>query len=136
MHFFYQVTVPASTLQSNPYTIILGLSRGRIKHVDVFIPAGHAGTAHLQLLYHEVQIYPLNRGGSYLGDNIPVSFSDDFALDSSPYEFKAIGWNTDTVNSHAFLVGIEVERSDEGTVITDATTLAQLRDLAGTAINV
>jgi hypothetical protein len=131
MHYFFDVSVPKSTTQASPYEEILMLSCGEIRRVEIAVPAGHKGKAHLQLLYHEFQLYPLSRGEDYHGDGSTVIFADQFALDSAPYELKARGWNTDTANDHSFLIGVDVELADSLTISASAKTLSDLQSLVG-----
>jgi hypothetical protein len=131
MHYFFDISVPKSTTAANPYEEILLLSFGEIRRVEISIPSNHKGKAHLQLLYHEFQIYPLSRGEDYHGDDSRVDFGDRFALDSAPYALKARTWNTDTVSDHAFLVGIDVEIDDTLTISASAKTLSDLQSLVG-----
>ncbi len=131
MHFFFDVSIPAGTAAANPYVETLLLSAGEIRRVEIFVPSGHRGRGHLQLLYHEFQIYPLSRGEDYHGDNSQIVFGDQFDMESGPYELKARGWNTDASDPHAFLVGIDVEMPDALTISASAKTLADLRSLVG-----
>ena len=110
MNYFYEVSIPANTAQVLPYTKVLQLTAGTITRVSIIIPAGHQAEAHLKLLHHEFQIYPLSRGEDYHGDDTKIDFQDAFSLDGEPFALKAVGWNTDTVNAHAFLISLEVTR--------------------------
>ena len=133
-HFFFEVTIPASTEEKIPYEKKLFLSYGVITGMEIVIPTGHAGTAHLQLFYHEFQLYPLSRGENYHGDNAETSFTDRFFLDSAPYELKARGWNSDIEHPHAFLVGIEILLPEQIGMLTGTTGLDDLQEIVGLEI--
>lgn len=134
MHFFYDVSIPKSTAQSAPHEEILPLTYGEIVNANIIIPTGHKGKAHLVLLYHEFQIFPLSRGEDYHGDGCPIDLGGGIALDSEPYQLKARGWNTDTVSDHAFLIGIDVEIPDSLVISASAKTLSDLRALIGSEV--
>lgn len=133
MHFFFEVSIPASTPEKTPYEKRLLLSYGVITGMLVIIPPGHAGKAHLQLLNHEFQIYPLSPGEDYHGDNVPIPWSDRYELFSAPYELKAHAWNTDTYK-HAFQVAVEVLRPEQIGMQTGTTRLSDLQEIVGTEI--
>lgn len=136
VHFFYDVTISKSTTAANPHEEMLLLSYGEIRRVEITIPSGHKGKAHLQLLDHEFQIYPLSRGEDYHGDGCQVIFGDQYLLEGGQYSLKARGWNTDTANDHSFLVGIDVEVPDSLIISASAKTLASLRELVGESVEV
>lgn len=132
MHFFFEVSVPKNTTQAAPHTEILRLSSGVITHVTIYIPRGHVGLAHLQILYHEHQLYPLNPGGSYRGNETTIDFVEYQPITVSPSELKTRCWNLDDTFAHTFLVGIAVQRPEEmGREIPD-TSIAALLDLINT----
>lgn len=134
MHYFFEVIVPAGTAEAQPYKKILPLTAGYITAMQIIIPVGHAGTAHLQIFYHEFQLYPLSRGENYHGDDMDLSFADRQAITAEPFELKAVGWNSDEDYDHRFLVSVEVLRlTNEGTETT-ATTVQDLADIVGEVI--
>jgi hypothetical protein len=134
VHFFYEVSVPKNTAKTAPYERILPLSYGVITGVDVIIPTGHAGKAHLQILNHEFQLYPLSRNEDYHGDGSEIQFADRFELYSAPYEVKARGWNIDTSYAHVFQVGIEILLPEQLGMQTGTTGLDELQEIIGTEI--
>ena len=136
MHFSYEVRIPKSTSQAAPYEKILLLSAGVITGMQIDICAGHAGTAHLVLLYHEFQLYPLSRGEDYHGDSSNIPWSDRFDMETGPYELKARGWNTDTKSDHRFQVHVAVLREDQLGMSTGTLKLKDLAAIAGTNVEI
>lgn len=110
MHFFFNVTIPKDTLETDKYRKTLILSYGVITKIRIDIPAGHKGLAHLQLLYHEFQVYPLSRGEDYHGDNMYIECEDDFPIMTDPLKIIAEGWNEDDTYEHSFLVSIVLSK--------------------------
>lgn len=86
---------------------------GTIKRVIISNPAGSVGTSHLQVYFHEFQIFPLNKGEWYSGEKIKVDFDADYELYTAPYELKFKGLNTGLYN-HAFYINISIMREDLG----------------------
>lgn len=118
MNYFFRVEIPKETSMSLPYEEKLKVSYGVIRSVKIWILPGHAGLAGLRIFFHESQVYPLNRDGFYLGDNISIEFADNYALDIEPYQLKAVGYNEDIRYNHAFLISLCIlregwEKADE-----------------------
>lgn len=131
MHYFYDIGIEKNTEAGTPYSETLHLSYGVITKVQIVIPDGHKGLAHLQLFYHEAQLYPLSRGENYHGDGIRIEFEDNFPLYVSPYNLKAKGWNTDDTNDHSFLVGINILRPEMQLIPPSLETIKAMEDLIG-----
>jgi hypothetical protein len=136
VHFPYKVTIPKNTTQSAPYEKILRLGPGIITAIRFFFPAGHAGTAHCILLYHEYQAWPSSRGEDYHGDQNEVPIMERFDMESGPYEVKFRGWNTDTANDHAVQVHVEVLKAEQLGLNTGAVTLTGLQQMIGSDVEV
>jgi len=136
MNFFFDVSIPAGRTQANPYEEILKLTYGVITHVQIVIPTGHLGRAHLVGYLHEFQVYPLSRGEDYHGDDSIISFSDRTELFSSPFELKIRGWNTDAAYAHSFLVSIEILLPDQIGHGTGTKGIGDLQEMVGEDIEV
>jgi len=115
VNFFFRVVIPKETSKEKPFEEKLKITYGVIRSVQIEILPGHAGLAGLQVFFHECQVYPLNRGGFYLGDNLSVKFEDNYLINIEPYQLKVSGYNNDIRYSHAFLLsfGIMREISDK-----------------------
>jgi hypothetical protein len=136
MNFFFDVSIPAGTAQKTPYEEVLKLTYGVITHVQIVIPTGHLGKAHLVGYLHEFQIYPLSRGEDYHGDDATISFADRTELFSSPFELKVRGWNTDAANVHSFLVSVEILLPDQIGHGTGTLGIGDLQEIVGVDIEV
>jgi len=108
MNYDFSITVPANTAKINPKTEIWKITYGVITRVIITIPPGHQGLGHLQLLYHEFQIYPLNPGGDYHGGGLPLAFDERQPIFVTPYALKARAWNEDETYEHEFIVNLTV----------------------------
>ena len=129
MHFFFEISVPKKTSADNPHTEKLRLTKGVITDVFVYIPRGHAGLAALKMLYHDHQLYPLNPGGAYRGNETTIAFSEYQPIIVDPFELKAVAYNDDDTYAHSFFLGLAVQRPEEmGREIPSVSTAA-LMDL-------
>ncbi len=110
MNFFFRITIPKETSKEQPYEEKLKISCGVIRNVKIWVLPGHAGLAGLRVYFHESQLYPLNRGGYYLGDNMAIEFEDNYLIGIEPYQLKASGYNEDIRYNHAFLLSLSILR--------------------------
>jgi len=134
MHYFFEVSVPHSTDEATPHEEILPLTRGVITAVFIYLPRGHVGLAHLQILYHGHQLYPLNPGGSYRGNETTIAFTEYQPITVNPYELKARTWNLDEYYDHSILIGLAVLRPEEMGQEIPATSTEALAALLGQEI--
>lgn len=136
MNFFYDFEIPAGRAEKDAYTEVLPLSYGVITKVQIIIPPGHAALAHLQLLYHESQLYPLNRGGNYKGNKAVIDFDEYQPILVAPYELKARGWNEDTKNVHSFLCSFTVLLPEEMGREIPSVSIKALEELIGEEVEI
>ena len=108
MNFNYELEIPADTSESSPEKLMMKLTFGILTKVYIIIPTGHAGLAHLKIMYHESQLYPLPPSTEYHGDGNEISFEERQPIFINPYELKAIGWNTDDTYAHSFLMNFTI----------------------------
>ena len=108
MNFNYELEIPANTSESSPEKLMMNLTFGILTKCYIIIPTGHAGLAHLKIMYHESQLYPLPPSTEYHGDGNEISFEDRQPIFINPYELKAIGWNTDDTYPHSFLMNFTI----------------------------
>lgn len=137
MNFNFKLTIPAETEQDEPEQLIMPMSYGIITQVGITIPDGHKETAKLRIKYHEVQLYPLNRGEWYKGDGCSIEFEDRFPFIVEPYELKAEGYNESTLYEHGFLMNFNVMLpEDVGWTKIPDRQMQKLYDLLGKDIEV
>ena len=134
MHYFFEVSVPANTPQDNAIKQILPLTSGVITTVLIYIPRGHVGLTNLQIYYHTAQLYPLNQGGSYRGNETPIQFTEYQPITVDPCELEAVAWNSDDTYDHSFFIGLAVLRPEEMNQEIPATSISALEQLIGTTL--
>ena len=113
MNYNWRFSIPETKYTaSNPYEQTKKVTHGRIRHVAISNPAGSVGKSHLQIFFHEFQVYPLNKGQWYEGEKIKVDFDDDYPLYSAPYELKFKGYNESSQYAHAFYINVTILREE------------------------
>jgi hypothetical protein len=113
MFYDFSITVPANTPQSAPVEQTLELTAGVIQRVSIQFPTGTYALVHVQLLYHEYQVWPTNPDGSFNADGYPLEWDEAFSLDSAPYEIKAVMWSLADTYDYDINVRFEVERIED-----------------------
>jgi hypothetical protein len=106
MLYTYVLDVPANTPVTAPVKQDITLETGVLSKVSVLIPSGHAGLAHLIILYGETQVIP--REGDISGDDETFPFTECFEIAAPSETLTLMGWNEDDTYSHEFVVRFEV----------------------------
>lgn len=112
MNYNWKFTIPEDTEENLPYVKTKKVTYGTIRKLSISNPAGSVGKSHLRIFYHEWQIYPLNKGESYEGEKMSISFEDNYKLHTTPFELKFKGWNESLLYSHAFYINIVILREE------------------------
>lgn len=122
MLFQAKFTIPKNTTEQDPKTQDLKIAHGIITEFKVRPRPGHAGLAHVVILYHEHQIVPSTQGMSLYGDSWPIDWGDYYECYQPPYVLKLKGWNDDDTFSHTFdiFVAILPRKAIVATSIVDA----------------
>jgi len=128
MLFQGAITIPCNTTSADPTIVILKIANGIITKFMVRPRAGHAGLAHLIILYHETQIAPSTENMDFHGDKDPLDWEDFYESYQPPYELKLIGWNEDDTYSHTFDVYVAIlpRKAILSLAVTDAIRKAFL----------
>ena len=108
MIYHFTISTPANTSKSNPQLTRLKLSRGVIHQIDIFIPAGHEGLAHLVINRGLHQVWPSNYGEDFNGDDSDISFREHYRLTKAPYLLECYTWNEDTSYAHSFILRVGI----------------------------
>jgi len=108
MLFQSTLTIPKNTLQGAPTEQKLAIAKGIITKFMIRPRAGHAGLAHLVILYHEHQIAPSTENMDLHGDAFPIDWEDYYECYQPPHELKLRGWNEDDTYEHAFDVYVAI----------------------------
>lgn len=104
MLFEYHITVPASTVETDPHVEVAKLTYGIIHYIE-FVPWGYAvDMLHISIAQALHQVFPTN-------PDAPISFAGEKVegkvyqpIDAEPYEVDIRGWNDSTLYPHSCTV--------------------------------
>jgi len=82
MIFVRSVTVPKSTVAGTPLITTWPLVNGLFYKLELFFPPGPSGLVGVSLHSASHQIYPADTDEWFLGDNVTISFEDEFLFTS------------------------------------------------------
>jgi len=122
--FTAEFTIPANTLKASPASQLLYVDQGIVTEFMVYPRPGHAGLAHMIILYHEHQVAPSIEDMDLCGDTYPVDWNDNLPLDQPPYELRLVGWNDDDTYPHTFYVAVAILREQQTVKGSLATTIS------------
>jgi len=106
------LVLPANTAQSAPVTDEFSIPRGAIKRLNILMPDGCAGLAHIQVYHNEKQIWPTTPGMSFVGNNTHFDFEEDYELPEAWNTIRILGWNEDDSYQHTINIWLLVLPSD------------------------
>jgi len=113
MRYRWSLTVPAGTLALAPVKAAFTICPGIITEVEVFFPAGSAGTVYGQVWYHERVIFPSSPDMAFRGDDTHITFNDRFPVLEPPFELELRGWAPSATLDHTFFVEVSVRTFEE-----------------------
>jgi len=108
MDYNFTLSVPASTLESDPAELTLDLVQGIIVGVRVGFPDGCADYVHAFIRLGLHHLWPSNQEGSYAWNNYTYEVQESYVLDEVPYELTLVAWNGDSRNAHQVTVGFDM----------------------------
>lgn len=100
MFYSFDLTIPPSTSESAPAELLVELTPGTIERVDVIFPWGHWGLTHTRALHAAHPLWPSNPDADLTGDDVTISWAEDWPLDRAPFALRLLGWSDDTFFSH------------------------------------
>jgi hypothetical protein len=109
MDYSFEKTTPKNTLEKDALELDLKLTEGVITQVWLFHPEGCQGLAHAAIFEGDHQLWPHNRGSSYHGNDVPMTWADEYEL-KAPALLKLKTWNLDDTYPHTVYVRITVLR--------------------------
>ena len=110
MRYRGALLIKAKTAKDDPATEVVPLCFGTIVECEVLFPAGQAGLTHLQVWYHERQIFPTSPGQTFRGDDHLIAFPERYPVVEEPFEVELRGWAPDATLDHTVYVSFSVER--------------------------
>jgi len=108
MLYSYTITAHKDKDETEAERTVLPLEWGILHHVGIYIPAGHAGLAHLRIRRALNQVIPRNVEGTIHGDAQYITFDEFLYLKEPPRQFEAYVWNLDEFHDHDFIVHLSI----------------------------
>ena len=96
----FDVTSPANTPQAAPTEVLAALVPGVVTQVSVQVPRGVAALTGAQVWRGDFQVWPSNPGGYLKGDNVNISWTEQYYLDDEPLTLRLRVWNNDDSFPH------------------------------------
>lgn len=118
--FQYDITIPANTLESEPYVQDIKLTKGELVKVVLIFQLGCAYMVHVALSQADRQVMPIIEGMSYALDGYTLVRDTAIQLIDHPYELRFKGWSEGTTYEHT--IGIIATVKTE----KDTTQMAEL----------
>lgn len=100
---------PKNTLEADPLTTIIKLTRGRLIGGALYFPSGPAGKLHFIALIGIHQIIPFNTGQNVRLDDCVFPLSLGIDLLEPPFELICETWNDSTLYDHALTLVLNIE---------------------------
>ena len=129
MFFRYALTIPAGTPELDPIELYCNLTHGIVTGVWVGFPAGCAATVRVRIYRQEHQLWPLNPGAYFAGDNYVFNFDERFELFQPPYQVLVRGSSPEAQQKHEVTICFEVFTTEE------TWGLALLESIFGSAVS-
>jgi len=100
------ITEPAGGDAANPSQYILPVTRGLVYQFELYLPPGSSGLLRVAVDDGGHRLWPSEPGEFFFGDNITISFQDNYFVKSDPHSFFVYAYNLDTEYEHEFQVRI------------------------------
>ena len=108
MFWTWDVTIPANTLENNPYTKRLKVSQGVIVGIWIAFRAGCQGQVKVRILLNDFKLIPLSPSSWLTGDNEIVQTETYKTISGEPAELKLVACSDGTTYDHEISVRIAV----------------------------
>ncbi len=105
MWYEVEVTCPANSQGIIDVETRIAVTHGVITHVSYRPRPGHNGLCHTRMFYHDLQIWPVDRGQDLHGDTFPIERGGYCEIFSEPYEVVLRSYNEDDTYQHTFDLG-------------------------------
>ena len=125
MIYIKNITIPANTLKTAYRSDYLWLQYGTIHQVELNFPSGCAGLVGLRLKQGSHQVIPSNAGSWFIGDNVNISFPENYLMYSSPYYIEIQSYNEDELYPHTVILRVGLLRRYLGKRITSFEELGE-----------
>lgn len=123
--FQFDIVIPANTLEAEPYTEEIKLTKGQLVKLVLIFQFGCAYMVHTCLSLGGRQIMPVIEGMSYALDGYTLERDTAVMLTDHPFSLTFKGWSPGTVYDHT--IGVLATVKTEKDTVEMATLLELLR---------
>jgi len=131
LFFAWDITIPAGTSATTPYTKKLSLTIGVITRIAVKFPRGCHGLVRVRLDRFKFQLLPLSAGEWVTGDEEAVTSEECFEIRETPAELVFSGCSPGTNYDHVVTVRITVLPKQVASMIPVIELLTRLLQRMG-----
>ena len=108
MFYVFSITVPASTLESDPEVEEITLAPGEIHQVEIGFPWGCAGLTHVTIHRHKHQMWPTNPDADFAWNDYNHVFEEAEECRGLEEHWSIRCWNEDTRHDHTVQIRIGI----------------------------
>ena len=112
MFFCREIVVPSGIDKENPLRETLLVSYGFLCRVAIRWRYGSSYLCGLRIKYHEFQICPLSLDEWIVSMPDLLSYEENIAIDSQPYELTIELYNSDDTFEHRVWIGLIISREE------------------------
>lgn len=129
MSYAVALAIPPNTPSETPESHELKVAPALIDRVSLTFPSGCVGLVGVRFRHPERQIWPINPGEWFVGNDEQIAFTPNLRLEAHATLIYVEGYNTDDTYDHTVYVRIDVE-FEGGTLRSILDMLASLGGLA------
>ena len=107
------VTTPKSTVAATPRITPWEIALGLIYKVEIMYPPGPGGLVGVSMHTASYQLYPNDSDEWFIGDNITISFDDQYLFNQETSQLEIYSYNTDDYYNHTVQVRLGIETDPE-----------------------
>lgn len=104
----FAITIPANTLESDPYEEEIYLTHGVITHVEIEFHPGCNGMVEVYVRDGLHQVFPTNADSRFKTDGATISWNEYHEMFEPPYLLTLGGYSPGTTYDHEIIFRFEV----------------------------
>lgn len=102
--FSFSIVTDANTAATAMKHTVITLSPGVIHRVRVRIPPGQKGVCHCFINHHLHQLWPVNAGEDFHGDDESIDFQEFYEMGGLDTKLDVYTWNTSENYEHEMIL--------------------------------
>ncbi len=113
MLYVLEVTIPANTTRSNPLSVTLSVTAGKVTEIEILFPPKHGAFVGARIKDFEHVIFPTNPDEWIIADGVNVDWEENYDIQGAPFTLTFEAFNTDDTFEHTLyfrVVMLEAEK--------------------------